>query len=71
MVDHQRDEPFDGVARIGRRLERRHGRAAHVVVHGAHEFVTVGEAFVEIAFGEARGPAHRAHGQRGPGRTAE
>src|SRR5690606_31042502 len=44
--------------------QRRHRPRAHVVVHRADELVPVGEALVEVAFGQPGLPAHRANRQR-------
>src|ERR1700739_1565564 len=71
VVDHQLDELFDGFARGFSRSQGLHGPRADIVIDGTHEFVTVGKAFVEVAFRERGLAAHRTDGQRGPTLTAE
>ena len=48
-----------------------HRAAADVVVHRPDELVTVAEAFVEVALGQAGLAAHRPNGQCGAARSAE
>src|ERR1700677_3712090 len=63
-VDHQARELFDGGPRGRCRRKGHHRARADIVVDGAHEFVTVGEAFIEIALGERGLSAHGTNGQR-------
>ncbi len=66
VVDHQLDELLDGFPGSVRRSEGLHCPRADVVVHRAHELVTVGKALVEVAFGQRSLAADGANRQRRP-----